>query len=67
MSYSEADLVKLRAALSSGVRSVRFEDGRQVEYQTVAELVQAIGIVERALIPAASRVTHFNPVYSKGT
>lgn len=65
--YTEADLTKLQAALASGVRVVRFEDGRQVEYQSLADLVRAIGIVQGALATAVgARVTHVNPTYNKG-
>lgn len=64
--YSEADLTKLRAALASGVKSVTFDDGRRVEYQSLDDLVRAIGIVERSLTGSAMRVSHFNPRYSKG-
>jgi hypothetical protein len=67
LSYSQTDLATLRSALASGVRSVRFEDGRQVEYQSVSDLIRTIGVVERALVPVASRVSHVNPIYSKGT
>ena len=43
-------------------------DGKTVEYRSLAELVQAKGMIERALNSAAGtgRATHFNPVYDRG-
>ena len=48
MSYSQAQLASLQAALASGTLRVRFED-RSIEYRSTEELRQAIQIVEDAL------------------
>ncbi len=49
MGYSADDLARLRLALTSGEKRVRFADGREVEYRSIAEIKSAIGIVEHAL------------------
>lgn len=41
MPVSQADIDALTSALANGERSVRFADGRQVEYQTPTEIIKA--------------------------
>ena len=48
MAYTQAQLATLQAALASGVLRVQFED-RVIHYRTMAELREAIQIVEDAL------------------
>lgn len=59
MSYTQAQLDALRAALVSGTNRVTYE-GRTVEYRSVADLERVIATVERALGQrgAASRITY---------
>lgn len=51
MSYTQTQLDALREAAASGVTEVSY-DGKTVKYRTIAELMQMITIVERALAPA---------------
>lgn len=48
MAYTQTDLDNLKAALAAGVRRVMFKD-RSVEYNTTAELIQAIDIIQGEL------------------
>lgn len=48
MPYTQTDLDSLKSALAAGVRRVMFKD-RSVEYNTTAELIQAIDIVQAEL------------------
>lgn len=48
----EDDLATLKAAARSGVQQVRYADGRQVTYRTMAELRQAISDVEAEIAAA---------------
>lgn len=59
MSYTQAQLDALRAALASGVTRVSY-DGRTVEYRSIADLERAIAAVERALgqRQQVSRITY---------
>lgn len=49
MGYTETQLQTLQNALASGQLRVRFSDGREVEYRTVAELKSAITEVTSAI------------------
>lgn len=53
MSYSEAQLQALEAALAKGERRVSFQD-KTVEYRSVEELLAAIREVKRGLFEQAS-------------
>lgn len=59
MSYTQAHLDALRAALVSGATRVTYE-GRTVEYRTIADLERVIATVERSLglRGPASRITY---------
>ena len=59
MSYTQGQLDGLRAAFASGTTRVSYE-GKTVEYRSLAELQQAIGVVEQALglRPARSRLVY---------
>lgn len=41
MAVSQADIDALTSAIANGERSVRFADGRSVEYHTPADLIRA--------------------------
>lgn len=49
MSFTAEQLAALERALATGERRVTFGD-RTVEYRSVDELVEAIGVVRRALL-----------------
>jgi len=54
MAYSQADLTRLQAAIADPARKVRFDDGREVEYRTMAELRSAIADVSADLARQAA-------------
>lgn len=49
MAYTEADLAKVRSAISSGVRAVTFADGRRTEYQNLDQLLAAEKVIAAAV------------------
>jgi hypothetical protein len=67
MSFTQTQLDAVTAAIASGTLRVTY-DGKTVEYRSLAELVQAKGMIERALNTASGtgRATHFNPAFDRG-
>lgn len=61
--WVQADLDALEAALKSPERRVRFTDGREVEYRSIAEMQQAreliIGVLTNASPTQPIRHTRF--------
>lgn len=53
MAVTQADLDVVTRAIASGERRVRFSDGREVEYRSVADLRDALALL-RAEMNAAS-------------
>jgi len=49
MSWTDADLVKVRNAIASGVRSVTFADGRRTEYQSLDHMLAAEKVIAASL------------------
>jgi hypothetical protein len=49
MSYTTTDLTRLQRALADGVKSVTLSDGSTTIYRDLAELKDAIRIVEAAV------------------
>ncbi|WP_010218859.1 phage head-tail joining protein [Sphingomonas sp. PAMC 26621] len=49
MAYQQSDLDRLDQAISSGIRSVTFADGRRTEYQSLDHLLAARGVIEAQL------------------
>ena len=47
MAYTAADLTTLETALANGVRRVKFDTGREVEYRSIKELQAAIAEVAK--------------------
>lgn len=43
--YTDADLLKVRAAIVSGVRSIKFADGRETTYQNLDQLLAAEKVI----------------------
>lgn len=52
MAYTQTDLVNIRAAIASGVMNVRYADGREVTYQSGADLRAAEQLIMDALASA---------------
>ncbi len=67
MSFTQGQLDAINAAIASGTLEVTY-DGKTVRYRSMAELVQAKGMIERALNSASGigRATHSNPTYDRG-
>lgn len=57
MAWTQDDLTKVRAAIASGVQSVRYSDGRQVNYQSLADLLAAEKEIRAQLAADASQVS----------
>jgi hypothetical protein len=57
MAWSASDLTALDAAIASGVQEVRFSDGRQVRYASMADLLRA-----RSLVAAEANANAAAPV-----
>lgn len=68
MSYTSDQLATLKAAYASGVRRVKYADGKEVEYNTMRDMAAAIALIERDLAQQASgaRVTHTTATYDRG-
>jgi hypothetical protein len=49
MSWTSADLAKIRTAIASGVRSVTFEDGSRTEYQSLDHMLAAEKVIAAAV------------------
>ncbi len=49
MAWTEADLTAIRAAISTGIRSVTFADGRRTEYQSVDHMLKAESVIAASL------------------
>jgi len=54
MAFQQSDLDRLDAAISSGVRSVTFADGRRTEYQNVADMLRARDMIRGEIDAVAS-------------
>lgn len=46
MAWVQADVETLKAAIASGALSVRYSDGREVTYRSLAELRDALALVQ---------------------
>ena len=70
MAWTDADLVKVRTAVASGVRSITFADGRKTEYQSLDQLLAAERVIEAALNMQAQALGGINrrrtPYYRSG-
>lgn len=65
--FTQAQLNALNAMIASGVLRSEY-DGQRIEYRTMDELIRARDVVKAGLASSAStRVTHVNPVFSRGT
>ena len=66
MAYSQSDLDKIDAAMTSGTRSVTFADGRKVENYDLDQLRRLRGDVKAELAASASRVVGRRPRFIVG-
>jgi hypothetical protein len=65
--FSQVQLDQLNAMIASGVLKSEY-DGQRIEYRSMADLIRARDLVRTGLASsAAPRVTHVNPVFSRGT
>lgn len=51
MAFTTADAVDLREAIATGALKVRFADGREVTYRSLAEMREILGMIERSVSP----------------
>jgi len=58
MSYSAQQLVDLRAAIAEGVLKVRFSDGRELTYRSLAEMLET----ERKMAADVETTSQYKPV-----
>lgn len=49
MAWQQSDLDSIQAAITTGVRTVRFADGREVQYQSLDHLIAAQRVISNAL------------------
>lgn len=66
-SFTQGQLDALEAMIAGGILESEY-DGKRVKYRSMAELIRARDIVKNGLeSTAATRVTHVNPVFDRGT
>lgn len=58
MAYTSEDLAALQAAVATGAQRVRFEDGREVQYRSLAEMNQIIQSIQTAIGSTAAARKH---------
>jgi hypothetical protein len=49
MALTSADLTAIESAIASGVLRVRFSDGREVQYQSIDDLLKAREFIKNSL------------------
>lgn len=49
MAWSQSDVATLEKAIATGAKSVRFSDGRMVEYNSLKDLLTALDLVKASL------------------
>jgi hypothetical protein len=57
MAFSQADLDNIRGCIASGVLHTRFADGREVRYQTIADMLKAEQLIAGAVNGAVPSAT----------
>lgn len=53
MSWTTADLDKIKAAIATGVLKVRYADGKAVDYASIPDMLKAKAAIETELAAAA--------------
>lgn len=46
MAYTQSDIDDLKAAIASGALRVRYADGREIQYRSLAEMRETLGIMQ---------------------
>ena len=59
MAWTQADLDSLEEAMKAGVLKVRYSDGKEVTYRSLAEMMQLRQLMQKQIAPASgnSRIT----------
>lgn len=52
MAFVQSDVDSIKKAIASGVQSVRFADGRRVDYRSVPEMIEALRLAEAEVAAA---------------
>lgn len=66
MSYTQADLDKIRACIAAGVLETRFADGRSTKFQSLGELLDAETKIAAAVAASTGRKRRTYPAYRNG-
>lgn len=56
MAWTEADKDALKAAIATGAREVQYSDGSRIAYRTLKEMKETLGMMEKDISPAVTRV-----------
>ena len=54
MAYTREDIAKLEASMATGAMKVRFADGREVTYRTLADMRSQLATMKRDVLGAAA-------------
>lgn len=57
MAFTSADRDTLATAIATGAKSVRYADGRQVEYQDTAQMLQALAAIDAEIAGNSTTAT----------
>lgn len=66
MAFTQDDLDRIERAIARGERSVRYSDGRSVEYRSMDDLMVARGEIQRALAVATKPRPRAHLLYHRG-
>ena len=66
MSYTNDQLIALKAAVAKGVKSVTY-DGQTVVYQSIGDMLKVIGVIERDLASTGNTRRREYGSYDRGT
>ena len=66
MAYTQSDVAKLKRAMSSGVRSITYSDGKRVEYRDLAEMERQLARMEREVAGGNGGLDISYPTFSRG-
>lgn len=66
MSFTQSQIDALKAAIATGALTVRNANGELVTYRSLAEMRQALGIMEAEVAgPTRRRASYIHPVYRR--
>lgn len=54
MAFTQSDIDELKKAMATGALRVRYADGREVQYRTLAEMRETLTIMQAEVTPASS-------------